>query len=102
MIDERIEEKLFAMLDTETDPRFTTFTYAFKLNKRGFLCFDALYWIYVSYYEIVELTLIYVFSIIQLVRMTLVCLLEAACPLYVFRWLHLCRNVVSFILCLKH
>lgn len=53
MIDERIEEKLFAMLDTETNT-----------------------------------------GIIKLVRLTLLCLLEAACPMYASRWLLLCRNVV--------
>eukprot|EP00250_Pteridium_aquilinum_P004108 c14345_g1_i1 orf=134-6829(+) len=53
MIEERIEEKLFAMLDTETNE-----------------------------------------GIIKLVRLTLLCLLEAACPMYASRWLHLCRNVV--------
>ncbi|MCO5574203.1 hypothetical protein L7F22_027985 [Adiantum nelumboides] len=53
MIDERIEEKLFAMLDTETNG-----------------------------------------GIIKLVRLTLLCLLEAACPIYPSRWLLLCKNVV--------
>ncbi|KAI5062512.1 hypothetical protein GOP47_0023051 [Adiantum capillus-veneris] len=53
MIDERIEEKLFAMLDTETNG-----------------------------------------GIIKLVRLTLLCLLEAACPMYASRWLFLCKKVV--------
>lgn len=61
LVEEHIEEDLFAMLDSETDER-----------------------------------------IIRSVRQTLQRLLEAACPSFPSRWLHLCRNVVLATAATKH
>ena len=58
MVEERIEEKLFAMLDTETDTRFTILVYSFKSNKESFRS-HTIYLIHVFYHGSPKLTLIY-------------------------------------------